>query len=112
MSELKSLSLAGNRLDNEACKALASLFAGAPSLESLNISSTGAEYTQIKKAEHLTSLDISGNKLTTKDNKHLELVQFLKLAPQLKKLSMGDTPLPPTVFQVRRESCHSGVCLY
>lgn len=97
-ANLTTLNLTGIRLDLEGSKALSALLAKTSNLKDLDLSQTGTDYHIVKKCESMETLSISGNRIHTKDSKHLELVRFLQLAQNLKNLNISHTAIPSEVF--------------
>ena len=78
-------------IDLDGCKALGLVLSKCSNLVDLDVSFTGADFHVLKKCETLTSLEISGNKIVTKDAKHLDLIQFLKYSPKIVDLNLSNT---------------------
>jgi Ran GTPase-activating protein (RanGAP) involved in mRNA processing and transport len=98
-STLQSLSLGGCKLDSETCKALGSFFSKCSKLANLDLSQTNPDFHSLKRCECLVSLDVSGNKIITKDSKHLDFLHFLKLSPNIKELNISASNIPPEIIK-------------
>jgi len=100
VSNLAILNFSGNKLDQESCKALSNAISKMTSLKELSIAYTNADFHLLssKKSESVTSVDISGHRIVTKDSKHLDFLKFLTYFPNLQKLNLTACQIPPEIF--------------
>ena len=108
-STLKSLQIGGNKLDTEGSKLLSQLISKALNLDTLGIASSNVDCFNLtgKKFENISTLDFSGNKIITKDSKHLDVARFFQVCPNLKRLNLSRTMIVPEIVHGKQFDSHS-----
>jgi len=100
-------------LDGDAGRAVAQLLQKVPNLDTIGIGSSSIDYFLLtgKKYENITSLDVSGNRVMIRDSKHLDLVRFFQICPNIKKLDLSGTMLTPEIVGTFIEAVPKVECL-
>eukprot|EP01114_Cavostelium_apophysatum_P018519 TRINITY_DN5745_c0_g1_i2.p1 TRINITY_DN5745_c0_g1~~TRINITY_DN5745_c0_g1_i2.p1 ORF type:complete len:780 (+),score=203.59 TRINITY_DN5745_c0_g1_i2:20-2359(+) len=97
LATLESLNISNNKTDSEVAKALATLLIRANNLRDLNLGFTTPEFHLINGKNtigNLTTLDLSGIKVITKDSRHMDMLRFLQFAPNITKLILAKSNFP------------------
>ena len=117
INKLKTLSLAGNKLDSEFCAALAHLIPHMPHLKKLNLSNNlnigqgGAVplITSLTAHNSLEELELGGTGIGVEDCRALS--ELLSSSTSLKALIISDNNLPPEAVELMVSGLHHNTTL-
>jgi len=95
---LSSFSISYNKLEKEGSKSLSLLLSKLSALKLLNISYCSPEGSFWSESQNislkLTGLDITGNKISTKEARHLDVLRFFQMCKNLTRLVISYTEIP------------------